>query len=402
MSSALFGSAARASSKNLVEFRAGKMHMKGKMVHPDKRKGLVYLYQSDDSLMHYCWKDRTTGSVEEDLIIFPDDCEYKRVTACTSGRVYVLKFRSTTRRLFFWMQEPKTDKDDEICRKINDLLNNPPAPGSHSTPSRSGGSSGTTAGSGSGGSGGSSAASAMLGGELSGIRDSDLQNLIGNISQQQLMQILGSGVPSLSSLLGPNSTSSGRSSTTATPTNASTPSSVSTPVSASPPPLSSTTTSTSMDTSTTSSATASSKKDPPIKLSDLQNILSGMMPEGGGSSGVDLSPAMTAEALQPILTNAEFVKQLKPFLPSTAEPLPPAEQLRGTVTSPQFKQAVSLFSAALESGQLGPLVKQFGLGDDAVLAAAAADMEGFVKALSKKKEKSDKDNKDDDDSMAVD
>ena len=65
-SGALFGSASnRAQSKNLVEFRAGKMYMKGKMVHPDKRKGQVYVYQSDDSLMHFCWKDRTKGNVED-------------------------------------------------------------------------------------------------------------------------------------------------------------------------------------------------------------------------------------------------------------------------------------------------------------------------------------------------
>lgn len=34
-------------------------------MHPDKRKGLVYIYQSDDSLMHFCWKDRSNGSVED-------------------------------------------------------------------------------------------------------------------------------------------------------------------------------------------------------------------------------------------------------------------------------------------------------------------------------------------------
>lgn len=65
-SGALFGNTSgRSQSKNLVEFRAGKMHMKGKMVHPDKRKGLVYVHQSEDSLMHFCWKDRTTGTVED-------------------------------------------------------------------------------------------------------------------------------------------------------------------------------------------------------------------------------------------------------------------------------------------------------------------------------------------------
>lgn len=67
---ALFGNSQRATKKNLIEFKAGKMHLKGKMCHPDKRKGLVYIHQADDSLMHFCWKDRTTGKVEE-VNIFP-------------------------------------------------------------------------------------------------------------------------------------------------------------------------------------------------------------------------------------------------------------------------------------------------------------------------------------------
>ena len=48
--------------------QAGKMHLKGTTVVPDKRKGQVYITQSDDSLMHFCWKDRTTGLLEEVLI----------------------------------------------------------------------------------------------------------------------------------------------------------------------------------------------------------------------------------------------------------------------------------------------------------------------------------------------
>uniref|UniRef100_A0A673LJ57 Adhesion regulating molecule 1 n=1 Tax=Sinocyclocheilus rhinocerous TaxID=307959 RepID=A0A673LJ57_9TELE len=107
------------SSKYLVEFRAGKMTLKGSTVTPDKRKGTVYIQQTDDSLIHFCWKDRTSGNVEDDLIIFPDDCEFKRVNQCTTGRVYVLKFKAGSKRLFFWMQEPKTDKDEEYCRNTH-------------------------------------------------------------------------------------------------------------------------------------------------------------------------------------------------------------------------------------------------------------------------------------------
>ena len=62
---ALFGSNIGTSSKNLVEFRAGKMKLNGTTVTADKRKGLVYVFQGDDSLMHFCWKDRTTGTVED-------------------------------------------------------------------------------------------------------------------------------------------------------------------------------------------------------------------------------------------------------------------------------------------------------------------------------------------------
>lgn len=66
---------------------------------------------------------------------------------------------------------------------MNELLNNPPAPGSQRP-------SGSTA-------------NPALGSEITNLRDSDIQNLFGNISQQQLMQILGSGMSSLATLLGP-------------------------------------------------------------------------------------------------------------------------------------------------------------------------------------------------------
>merc|ERR1719186_1593826 len=86
------------------------------------------------------------------------------------GRVCYLHFKSNDRRLFFWMQETKAEKDEEICKKVNELINNPPQPGSGLSSTKSDGPTG---------------------------RDSSgqLQDIINNISQQQLMQILNSGVP---------------------------------------------------------------------------------------------------------------------------------------------------------------------------------------------------------------
>lgn len=106
MSGALFvgGSGSGSGGKHLVEFRAGRLSLRDGVVTADRRKGLLYLFQGDDSLLHFCWRDRTTGHVEDDYILFPGDCEYARVSQCTTGRVYVLKFTASSRRLFFWMQ----------------------------------------------------------------------------------------------------------------------------------------------------------------------------------------------------------------------------------------------------------------------------------------------------------
>lgn len=58
-------------------------------------------------------------------------------------------------------------------------------------------------------------------------------------------------------------------------------------------------------------------------------------------------------------------------------------------------QAVSQFSSALESGQLGPVVSQLAVNPEAVAAASQGNMQEFVKALQKAQEK--KDGKKDDD-----
>lgn len=364
---ALFGSAATGpgstgGNKHLVEMRAGKMNLKGRMVMPDKRKGLLYVYQSEDSLMHFCWQDRTTGSVEDDLIIFPDDCEYVKVPQCTTGRVYLLKFKSSNRKFFFWLQEPKTDKDEENCKRINELLNNP-----------------------------SSAVQSSL-----ERPDQDLQALLSSMSQSQLMQLFGGAgqMSGLSSLLG---TMRGPGSTrTTTPaithrTAASTPTTTTTTNQTAPSAAQSTPQNSSIPVSTPEAPRAnrarSNLPDPnPIQLADLQDFLQRIAPipasqQQPQQQTVDLSTALTGDALTSIMNSPEALEQLQQHLPPIDGNT--QEALKSTLASPQFQQAVSQFSSALESGQLAPIVSQLAVNPEAVAAAASGNMQDFVKALEK-------------------
>uniref|UniRef100_A0A673MN08 Proteasomal ubiquitin receptor ADRM1-like n=1 Tax=Sinocyclocheilus rhinocerous TaxID=307959 RepID=A0A673MN08_9TELE len=342
------------SSKYLVEFRAGKMTLKGSTVTPDKRKGLVYIQQTDDSLIHFCWKDRSTGNVED---------------------------------------EPKTDKDEEYCKKVNEYLNNPPIPG--------------TLGSG----GGSSHELSALGGE------GGLQSLLGNMSHNQLMQLIGptglGGLGGLGALAGPGLASllgsgvpatSSSSSSSRSQSTAATPSSTSAPtrLGSSQVPSTPISPSATVTASPAPAPTPTTSPSQPIQLSDLQSILATMnVPTAG--QGVDLASVLTPEVMAPILANAEVQQRLLPYLPS-GESLPQStEELQNTLTSPQFQQAMSMFSSALASGQLGPLMNQFGLPTEAVEAANKGDVEAFAKAMEgegKSNEGGDK--KDDEEDMSLD
>ncbi|EDW60530.1 proteasomal ubiquitin receptor ADRM1 homolog [Drosophila virilis] len=345
-------------SSNLVEFRAGRMNMVGKMVHPDTRKGLVYMTQSDDGLMHFCWKDRTSGKVEDDLIVFPDDFEYTRVDQCKSGRIYVLKFKSSSRRMFFWMQEPKTDKDDEHCRRINELLNNPPS--AH-----------------------------QRGGGGSGSEGTDLQYMLNNMSQQQLMQLFGGvgQMGGLSSLLGQMNSRTPSSRNTAASSGGSagsaalqTPENVSVPRTASAPSKPNK----SGNSRSSSSAGAGG-------VTSLQSDAAGGASlavdadASGRSLNIDLSTALSgAEAINQLISDPERVKSLIVHLPESEDADEDRkQQIKDHISSPQFQQALAQFSNALQSAQLGPVVKQFELSHEAVSAAYSGNLEEFVRALEK-------------------
>lgn len=329
--------------------------------------------------MHFCWKDRTTGEVEDDLLIFPDDCEFVRVNECTTGRVYVLKFKSFSKKYFFWMQEPKTDKDEDYCRRINEALNNPPTSGGRG-----------------GGSGGG--------------QDGELQNLLNNMSQQQLMQLLGGvgQIGGLSSLLGTMGNSSGGSSgnTSSRPSagsgnssrGGSAPRTTEAPAARTPSRARDVPAPTATPPNT---ATAAQPRSGQIYLSDLQRYFSGLgnaPPESesasaastgasattgtGASAGarVDLAAALTSPEVVTTASAPSNSQRLAPHLPTTAAGAAP-DDVRTTLLSPQFAQAANQFSSALTSGQMGPVMSQFGLSSEVVSSANSGDMQAFFKAL---------------------
>jgi len=379
VNSFLFGNQSSSQSKYLLEFKAGKMQMKGTTVNAINKKGLVYLHRTDDNLMHFCWKDRTTGQVEDDLIIFPDDTEFQKVSQCTTGRVFVLKFKSSNRRCFFWMQEANEDKDEDICKKVNDYLNNP-----------------------------ASSRNSSLGQSLSDLPDSDLNNLLNNVNSQQLMQLLSrvngvSGNQVLANILNQSSsTRAGRhsngsrsstkssssnnnqeSSTTSNTTSASTPvtsAAVAAPTTASPAATSTVTPSTGTSNPPSSSTLA-------IQLRDIQNIISGLaVDQNKKEVSVDLASVVNSEALKTLLQNKEFMDKVKELIPDTSAIVSPAEQtltqqVSSTIESIQFKSALSTFNSALQSGLLGPLIQQFNLSEACVEAANRGDLEAFAKAM---------------------
>lgn len=118
------GQASQGVQEVMLEFRAGKMVLEGKRVTPDTRKGLIRIARGEEGLVHFQWLDRVQNMVVDDQIVFPEEAVFEKVEQA-SGRVYLLKFNTDDRKFFFWMQEPKADGDQELCRSVNYYLNRP-------------------------------------------------------------------------------------------------------------------------------------------------------------------------------------------------------------------------------------------------------------------------------------
>ncbi|KAJ8080681.1 hypothetical protein PM082_017515 [Marasmius tenuissimus] len=120
--------------ETILAFKAGKANRRGNtnFVDPSPTKGAVILTKGDDDLLHFIWKNRETNVIDEDLILFPTDATFTKVSQ-SAGRVYVLKFSSSDQRHFVSLQGNSTASQSDIrlvssgCRYLSITLFNRPS-----------------------------------------------------------------------------------------------------------------------------------------------------------------------------------------------------------------------------------------------------------------------------------
>jgi len=117
----------------LIAIKAGKCHRDGDTVIPSPEAGLLYIYANpeEELLHHFCWKPRGVVEPEDDLLIFPGDARLIRYDTGPTGRIFMLKFLSSSQRNFYWLQSLSEDpdqpglwseRDKGWIKKIDDIL----------------------------------------------------------------------------------------------------------------------------------------------------------------------------------------------------------------------------------------------------------------------------------------
>lgn len=120
--------------KPLLEFKAGKCVMEAQeggdfMVSADDKRGKIAIVKGE-GYVYFRWIDRSSGQMDENCnwIVFPNSVVFKKIdTGRSQDRVYLLKWKDEARRLLFWLQDTNKDKDEENCKQVNELFNNPSA-----------------------------------------------------------------------------------------------------------------------------------------------------------------------------------------------------------------------------------------------------------------------------------
>jgi hypothetical protein len=295
------------------------------LITPDRRKGQLTLLKHVDELTHLQWKDRTTNTVVEDVIVMPHDAHFTRVnTGRTKDRVYMLQYQGgSSRRFFFWMQNASDEKDEEVVTRLNTCMAEPPA-----EDTSMGGDDSTEGGATGAGGGASDAAP----------------------SQQNVEDLL-------SSMLGPGATS-GQFRAPAPSTAPTAPASG-------------------------SSSAGAVGRGGQLTAADLQRAmmnLTGRQPQPPQS--VPLTEVLSADQVlrSGILADPAVQEQLIPFLPEGQQT---PEQLEAIVRSPQLRSSLASLTGALQTDNFNAIVSNFGLDPSRGMEALAAgnNVEAFLQAL---------------------
>ncbi|PFH59015.1 hypothetical protein XA68_12920 [Ophiocordyceps unilateralis] len=122
----------------IITFKAGQCEIDNSStplkVKPQPQPGYLYLYSEDD-LVHFCWRKRsdTVENPEIDLVMVPTDgsfvpYESSQSAAKTNGRIFVLKFASSSQRHLFWLQSKPQSRNGDASwisprdRKIGSIV----------------------------------------------------------------------------------------------------------------------------------------------------------------------------------------------------------------------------------------------------------------------------------------
>ncbi|KAL3658775.1 hypothetical protein V7S43_016144 [Phytophthora oleae] len=393
-----------AGRNELVSFNAGKMTVKpsanGKfLVTPQLEKGKVCLSRGDDQLLHFQWVDRQTGASPEDFIIFPDDAHFAKVeTGRPDDRVYILQYKNSSRRFFFWMQNKDASRDEELVKKVNDCMNNAQAAAS----SEGGRSSGNNVqldhnaimqmlgamGAGDQGRGGA-------GGSGQAVQMSELQNILQNMGLPAGAQSAASS-PATSAVSSQASQNGGGSSAAATTAStqqehdasgmevdemdedellrlaieesmrdggSSNPNAPGASIPSAP---------TSTPAAPPQVAPATPAPAPPtaagtLTTADLQRAMASFQ-QFAQPKPVSLTKLLSAGNMSAILDDPSAVEALVQHLPEGSQT--PAE-LRATLRSPQLRQSIGSLVSALQTGNFNAVMANFGLDPSAGSAKLA-------------------------------
>jgi len=92
-----------------------------KKVKADPRIGKLQILREDVAKI-FRWVDVKTGQPDEDHYIFPGQGAFEKIKQIP-GRVYILRDTSNDQRFFYWLQEDNPANDENIVKKVNDLIN---------------------------------------------------------------------------------------------------------------------------------------------------------------------------------------------------------------------------------------------------------------------------------------